>query len=88
MFRSRVIVGESCVGNSSMKIPPTKPNGEPCLIALLRAREARKCSIEVLQSSKLLICRITSNRGASSANSLTATETSKHGELTTDKGST
>ena len=29
MFRSRVIVGESCVGNSSMKIPPTKPNGEP-----------------------------------------------------------
>ena len=29
MFRVRVLVGEAILGNSSMKVPPNKPNGEP-----------------------------------------------------------
>jgi hypothetical protein len=29
MIRARVLVGESCIGNSSMKVAPPKPNGEP-----------------------------------------------------------
>ena len=29
MIKSRVLVGESCLGNSSMREPPKKPNGEP-----------------------------------------------------------
>ena len=29
MFRTRILAGESCLGNSSMKVPPNKPNGEP-----------------------------------------------------------
>ena len=28
MIKSRVLVGESCLGNSSMREPPKKPNGE------------------------------------------------------------
>jgi hypothetical protein len=27
MFRTKVLVGESCAGNSSMRTPPPKPNG-------------------------------------------------------------
>ena len=29
MLRARVLVGESCLGNSTMRVPPNKPNGEP-----------------------------------------------------------
>lgn len=29
MFRVRVLVGDCTIGNSSMKVPPAKPNGEP-----------------------------------------------------------
>ena len=28
MIRTKVLVGESCVGYSSMKVPPYKPDGE------------------------------------------------------------
>jgi hypothetical protein len=26
MFRVRILVGDSCIGDSSMKVPPTNPN--------------------------------------------------------------